>query len=66
MLPEHTDDLLDAEATGTSLTADIRLNVGSAQTPIFAHYAYVNLSTLGARVKRERREGRINQIFVRV
>jgi hypothetical protein len=63
---EHTEDLLEAEAEGTSLTADLKINIGSALKPMFTHFAFVDLSNLGSEVKRERREGRINQVFVRV
>jgi len=63
---ENDADLMEADANGRSLSAELKLNIGSKLKPIMTHFAWVDLSSLSRQAKNERRSGRINSIYIRV
>ena len=64
---ENNKNIIEAEAAGgSSLLAELKLNIGSELKPIMDHLAWVDLSKLRSDARHERKNGRINSIFVRV
>jgi hypothetical protein len=66
MHEEDSDDLVEADAEGKSLSAELKLNIGSKLKPIMTHFAWVDLSKLSSMARHERKSGRINSIYIRV